>query len=71
MAEQVIPKAAAELLAEPRLANLRRIVEIVAGLPMCWEIAEHPRDGLRPCLTSLDDQGHCVNVHRHVAVRTR
>lgn len=58
-----------ELLAEPRLANLRRQAEIFEAIPSCGEVAQHPRDGLRPCLTVLNSSGACVNTHRHVEAR--
>jgi hypothetical protein len=30
-------------------------------------MADHPRNGRRPCLTVLNTRGECVNTHRHVA----
>lgn len=62
-------KTAAQLLDEPHLANLRRQAELFDGLPLCEAVAQHPRNGLRPCLTVLDSEGRCANVHRHVEAR--
>lgn len=57
---------AQELLTQPRLANLRKQAAIFDDLPSCWVVAQHPRSGLRPCLTVLDSNGQCANMHRHV-----
>lgn len=61
-----------ELLKQPHLKHLRRLViehgmsdEARRGLIYCWEIADHPRDGLRPCLTFIDSKGNCPLKHRH------
>jgi hypothetical protein len=63
---------AQELLEQPHLKNLRKQVighgmsdEPRRGLIYCWEIANHPRDGLRPCLTFIDSKGNCPLKHRH------
>lgn len=57
---------AKQLLAQPHLKNLRELVEKYPMPSACWEIANHPRDGLRPCLALRDSKGQCAVAHRHV-----